>query len=192
MHAGIHMGYFDELDNVKGYLKMAEGYDGRELIDHLKDLLEAGSSVLELGMGPGKDLDILKETYNVTGSDISEVFLELYREREPDADLLKLDAITLNTNRKFDCIYSNKVLQHLTKEELRTSFKRQYEVLDDGGILFHTFWKGNDIEEMDGLLFVQYTEKELERIIDDRFEIFSMEVYTEMEENDSILVVLKK
>jgi 2-polyprenyl-3-methyl-5-hydroxy-6-metoxy-1,4-benzoquinol methylase len=186
------MGYFDKMENVKEYIEMAEGYDGRDLIELLKNHLEAGSSVLELGMGPGKDLDILRKTYEVTGSDISEIFLRMYKERNPRADLLKLDAIRIATNRKFDCIYSNKVLQHLTKKELQSSLIRQYDLLNFGGILFHTFWKGDRIEEMDGLLFVYYNEDVLERMIDDRFNILLMDVYTEMEENDSIIVILKK
>ena len=34
-----------------------------------------GSTLLELGMGPGKDLDLLKKTYSVTGSDSSKIFV---------------------------------------------------------------------------------------------------------------------
>lgn len=44
---------------------MAEGYDGEELIKILKEYLPEKSTLLELGMGPGKDLDILKK--NVYG-----------------------------------------------------------------------------------------------------------------------------
>jgi cyclopropane fatty-acyl-phospholipid synthase-like methyltransferase len=59
------MGYFDERKNVDAYIQMAEGYDGRELITILKKRLPAGSTVLELGMGPGIDLDLLAESYTV-------------------------------------------------------------------------------------------------------------------------------
>ena len=45
----LKMGYFDKIENVWEYLKMAEGYDGRELIDVLKNYLKAGASVLEQG-----------------------------------------------------------------------------------------------------------------------------------------------
>ena len=122
------MGYFHEEKNVLEYIKMAEGYDGKELIEILKNHLPVGSTVLELGMGPGKDLKILSSDYIVTGSDYSNVFLELYRKKNKNADLLLLDAITLKTRRKFDCIYSNKVLIHLTRQELRMSLKRQLDL----------------------------------------------------------------
>ena len=56
------MGYWNNKKNIEEYIKMSEGYDGRKLIKILKKFLPEGSSVLELGMGSGKDLDILNET----------------------------------------------------------------------------------------------------------------------------------
>ncbi len=91
------MGYFDERKNVVEYIQMAESCDGRELIATLKKHLPAGSTILELGMGPGKDLDLLAQAYTVTGSDCSSVFLKSYREKYPAADLLKTDAAIIET-----------------------------------------------------------------------------------------------
>ena len=91
------MDYFDKKKNVEEYIKMAEGYDGRELIETLKKHLQPGLKVLELGMGPGKDFDILKKNYEVTGSDKSRIFLERYKKKNKEADLLQLDAINIET-----------------------------------------------------------------------------------------------
>ena len=66
------MEYFDSREKVENYIKMVDGDDGRDLINILKKHLSPGSTVLELGMGPGKDLEILAETFSVTGSDISD------------------------------------------------------------------------------------------------------------------------
>ena len=60
------------------YIKMAEGYDGHDLIEKLKKFLPDNSLVLELGSGPGTDLKILSETNTVTGSDFLSIFSELY------------------------------------------------------------------------------------------------------------------
>ena len=68
------MGFYDEERNVETYVEMAEGFDGRELVDVLKKHLAPGSTVLELGMGPGKDLALLAEAFGATGSDRSQVF----------------------------------------------------------------------------------------------------------------------
>lgn len=171
---------------------MAEGYDGKSLIDILKKFLPKGSTVLELGVGPGKDLKLLKKYYTVTGSDISKIFLDLYRKNNPQADLMLLDAITVKTDRKFDCIYSNKVLHHLSKTELRESLRRQDIALKKDGILFHSFWKGSKEEEEFGLKFVYYTKKKLIKMIGNIFEILQIDEYGEMKDNDSIYLILKK
>jgi cyclopropane fatty-acyl-phospholipid synthase-like methyltransferase len=186
------LGFFDEEKNVKDYIKMAEGYDGAELIVELQKHLIPNSTVLELGMGPGVDLDILKKTYQVTGSDNSQIFIDRYKKKDPNAHVVLLDAVTIKTDIKFDCIYSNKVLMHLSKEELKKSFKRQKEILSDRGILFHSFWYGNKEEEHYGLRFVYYTETELENLLIADYEIIKMKIYKEMKKDDSILVIAKK
>lgn len=186
------MTYFDDRKNVDSYIKMAEGYDGRELITILKKHLPAGSTVLELGMGPGVDLDLLTQSYTVTGSDSSEVFLEIYRKKHPAADLLQLDAVTVDTERTFDCIYSNKVLHHLSRKDIPTSFARQQERLPTGGLLFHTFWYGQKEEEHHGLRFVYYTEDDLLKEIGPGFEILATERYQELDDGDSFYILLRK
>ncbi len=186
------MGYFDDIKNVKEYIQIAEGYDGQFLIDILKTHLKPGSTVLELGMGPGKDFEILSHDFKVTGSDNSKLFLDLYKKRNKDADLLLLDARTIKTGRKFDCIYSNKVLIHLTWEELKQSFERQNEVLNNNGLLFHSFWKGNKEEEHHGLRFVYYSEEELIKVAEVFFTIIEIKSYKELRRNDSVYLILQK
>jgi trans-aconitate methyltransferase len=153
--------------------------------------LPANSTVLELGIGPGKDMDILKNSYAVAGSDNSQIFLDRYEKKHPDADLLLLDAVNMKTDRMFDCVYSNKVLHHLTREYLRKSLQRQKELLNSDGILFHSFWKGNKSEEIEGLLFTYYEMEYLKEIVESDFDVLAMETYTEMEKDDSIYAVLR-
>jgi cyclopropane fatty-acyl-phospholipid synthase-like methyltransferase len=186
------MGYFDNKKNVQNYIKMINGYDGRELINELKNFLKKDSTLLELGMGPGKDLDILKKFYKVTGSDNSQIFLERYKKQNPNAEVIKLDAKSLEINRKFDCIYSNKVLIHLTKEECNESLKKQKEILNQDGILFHSFWHGNKIEKHHGLLFVYYKEKELKKMVENDYDILKIQKYNEFKKDDSIYLVVKR
>lgn len=186
------MGYFDDEKNVEEYIRMAEGYDGRELIERLKTCLKPGATVLELGMGPGKDFELLCEIYQVTGSDSSPVFLERYRAKDAGADLVLLDAVTMDIDRRFDCIYSNKVLHHLNRDELKTSLHRQAEVLHDNGLLFHSFWYGDTEEEHHGLRFVYYTEETLGDVIGDEFEVLESSRYDEMDHADSMVVILRK
>jgi hypothetical protein len=54
------MGYFDTDEGVDEYIGITEGHDGRELIETLRSYVPSGSGVLEIGMGPGKDLTRLQ------------------------------------------------------------------------------------------------------------------------------------
>lgn len=186
------MSYFDDMENAKEYIKMAEGIDGTYLVDILKKYLGKNSTLLELGMGPGKDLDLLKRYYKITGSDKSKAFLDLYSEQNKDIELLLLNAKTLKVDKKFDGIYSNKVLIHLDNEELKQSINRQYDILNDNGIALHSFWRGESEETIDGLKFVYYEKEELAKIFSKNFKILDIDYYTEMEKEDSIYIITQK
>ena len=95
------------------------------------------------------------------------------------------------SKRKFDGIYSNKVLHHLTTDDLKSSLKRQKEILNPNGVLFHSFWKGNKTEKMEGLLFVYYDLDDLRNLFEPDFDILSIMTYSEIEKDDSIYVILK-
>lgn len=187
------MGYYDSKKNVEEYIQMAEGFDGHELIEILKLHLPIGSRVLELGMGPGKDMDMMSGYYTVTGSDYSSTFVNRYLNTHPDADVLVLDAIDINTKRTFQGIYSNKALIHLTREELASSLQRQQEILEPGGIALHSLWVGEGDEELSGERFVcLYQEEELASMIPAGLKLREMKRYKEFEDNDSIYMVLEK
>lgn len=186
------MDFFKSEKNVDEYISMAAGYDGRKNIEILKEYLPSGSSILEIGMGPGVDLDILKEDYNASGSDYSQIFLDKYRKRSSETELLLLDAISLETDRSFDALYSNKVLHHLKRDELILSLDRQKKLLNSGGILCHSFWKGEKQEEFRGLFFQYYLEEEIQEILKPSYTILKTELYSEFEDDDSFLIVAQK
>lgn len=186
------MGYYDDEKNVEQYIAMAEGYDGAFLIEMLRQHLASGSTVLELGMGPGKDLLLLGQHFKATGSDSSSVFVERFRAQHPSADVIQLDANTMETDRQFDAIYSNKVLYHLTREQLRQSLEKQQWVLRPGGLALHSFWCGDNEEEMHGLHFAYYNEEQLRAIAEPHYEVVQIERYAEMEADDSLCILLRK
>lgn len=181
--------YFDSVQNAKAYIKMVGDADGSFLIERLKTFLPEQSTLLELGMGPGTDLDLLAAYYNVTGSDLSQSFLDIYKEKHRGADLLQLDAVTIQTDRKFDCLYSNKVLHHLTRADLQDSIARQADVLNANGITMHSFWEGNGEEEFQGLRFTYYTKDQVQKLFEKHFSVLEIDQYTELAKNDSIYVI---
>ena len=184
--------FYETSENVDSYIKMCLEYDGTNLYSKLNHYLQPQSTLLELGSGPGNDIEYFMSRYKVTGSDISSEFIKRCLERFPTIEFLQIDAVTINTDSYFDAIFSNKVLHHLTNEELEQSLARQYEIINNNGLIAHTFWLGEKSEEMEGLLFNYHTKEELTSLISKRFEIIESYIYKEFEDDDSILIIAKK
>ncbi len=184
--------YYQTSESVAAYIQMAKDVDGRELIEKMIDFVPPGSTILEIGSGPGSDWKILTEYFSVVGSDNSKPFLEYLKTNFTAGEFLFLDAVTLLVNKNFDGIYSNKVLQHLTDEQLNQSIGRQAQILNTGGFICHSFWKGEGEEVFKGLLVNYQTVDTLKKLFEPRFELFVMEPYQEFEEGDSILLIGKK
>lgn len=184
--------YYHTKESVEEYIKLAEGVNGSSLIEKLKKVLKSGSNLLELGSGPGTDWKILKETYNVTGSDNSTQFIEHLENSLPNGNFLKLDAITIDTTEKFDGIFSNKVLHHLKDEELIESISRQSEVLHEEGIVCHSFWLGKGSEFFKEMFVNYHEEQEIKELFSKQFEVLLLDKYAEFEENDSLLIIARK
>lgn len=185
------MSYYEDKNNVEAYVKMAEGYDGSEFVPILRRYLPDEATLLELGIGPGVDMDILSKHFRVTGSDYSQLFLDRYRQTHPEADLVKLDAVTMQIDRKFDGIYSNKVLHQLTRDELQQSLTKQLALLKPNGILFHSFWAGDKTEEISGMRFEYYTEATLTQLLQ-AGRVVEMKRFSEMELDDSFYCVIQR
>lgn len=186
------MEYYENKKNVESYLKFIPSHDGRMLVDKLVAALPDGSKVLEIGIGPGKDFELLSRHFDVVGSDYSREFLRLYRLRNDRAHLIQLDARTLNTDLKFDAIFSNKALIHLSRRELLGSFARQHDVLNDGGLILHSLWHGQEDQDFDGLRMVQHTEQDLETMLERDFEVLDIGLHAKMSEGDSVYVLARK
>lgn len=186
------MGFYDEEKTVRQYVEMAKGYDGAELIEALHAHVPKGATVLELGMGPGVDLGLLGARYTVTGSDTSQWFLDQYAAQHPNADMMYLDARDLDSNRTWDCVYSNKVLHHLTDPELADSFENQLPRLNESGHIMHSFWRGSGVEEHHGLQFFNRTEDEVRSLVERHFTVKTIVTYQEMDADDSFYLIAQK
>lgn len=185
------MGFYDEPENVDRYEKMCAEYDGALIRTALENHLEPGQTVLELGCGPGNDIQWLQQQFGVVGSDTSSEFLDRCRRRFPNIEFTELDAVTIETDRQFNCLFSNKVLHHLSLDDLVFSFKRQTQVISAGGMFAHTFWIGDYEEEKQGLYFRFHDRDELVGIIAEYFQVVALVDYAEFEDGDSLLVLAR-
>lgn len=183
------MKFYNDPGKVDEYEKMCEEYDGTELYTVLEKHLDKSSTLLELGSGPGNDIKHFIGNFSVIGSDLSDEFLSRCRNRFKDISFLKLDAVSIDTDEMYDCIFSNKVLHHLNRDELEKSFMRQQQVIKRHGLFAHTFWLGGKEFTMEDMLFVFYDKKELLTMVSKYFTIRETYCYKEFEEGDSIFVV---
>jgi len=162
------------------------------VIDEFKSRISNEKKILEIGSGTGKDYQIHKEIYEITGSDYSDEFLKMLHKKFKGDEFLKVNALTMDVGGKYDVIYSNKVLHHLLPKQLEISFGKQYEILNDGGILFHTMWLGNNkISKPNRIPDTRYNEADILRL-KGKFKIVDFIIYTELVDEDSFLVILKK
>lgn len=190
---GNDMGFYDTNESIEKYIEMSAEFDGWKFIEDLKNYLPEGSTVLELGMGEGKDQILLAEAgFISTGSDASQPFIDRWNEQNPGQPAIFLNAIEMNIDQKFDAVYANKVLQHLTADELKESLKNQASVINSGGIVIFSLWYGTDSGDMGGSFYMSHTERSLVEAIPEELEMLSFTRYKEFEENDSFWVVLKK
>lgn len=184
--------YYKTKESVEEYIRLAKDVNGKELIIKLNEVLSPGSSLLEIGTGPGSDWEILSETHEVTGSDNSTQFLDHLKSKNPNGHFLELDAISLETDQRFHGVYSNKVLHHLKNDELKRSIQRQSEILQVNGIICHSFWKGEDSEVFKGLFVNYHMEENLRSFFGEFFDILLVECYQEFEDGDSLLLIGRK
>jgi trans-aconitate methyltransferase len=189
------MSYFDKAENVKNYIKMCEGYEASHLINRLHTHLNSGAQLLELGSGPGNDIERLQQRYHVTASDYSKVFVKHLKQRFSALNVVQCDANHLPKQSLYDCIYSNKVLHHLTPNQLVTSLTQQYLQLNKGGVLAHSVWIGAENFELEGETHYYHQKAALETMINRAckdIEWLDYYEYDEFESNDSAFFIIKK
>ena len=137
------MGYFHRQDSVADYAEQYASQSCKPLLDLLLAQLPKGSTLLELGMGPGADMVHLKQHFQATGSDFSEPFLNLAEQRFPDLPLIKLDAETLATQQHYAAVYSNRLMRYLSDPQLENCLYRLQAVISPGGVFCHSFELGD-------------------------------------------------
>ncbi|MBW4042469.1 MAG: class I SAM-dependent methyltransferase [Acidobacteria bacterium] len=113
--------------------------------DRFVGSLGQGSTVLELGSGPGSDADRLEARgLQVLRSDATPAFAE--RLRGLGHAVLDLDVRTDPIPSGLDGVFANAVLLHLTRDELQMALLRLHGAIRPGGVLACSFKEGDGEE----------------------------------------------
>lgn len=109
--------------------------DKKYLIQFAKRL-KKGVRVLEVGCGPGRDLQVLsKMGFDLTGIDISKEMLKIARKHNLEVELREMDISNMIfKDASFDGVYTLYALIHLPKNEIRKALKKIYQMLKPRGI----------------------------------------------------------
>jgi ubiquinone/menaquinone biosynthesis C-methylase UbiE len=116
----------------------------------LSGLIEAhrpgAKSLLDVACGTGKHLEILRNRYEVEGSDVSPEMLEISRARCPGVQFHLADMAELSIGRTFDavsCLYSS-IGYMTTLERMERAIAAMAGHVAPGGALFVEPWFGPD------------------------------------------------
>lgn len=193
------MNFYLDKNNVNEYIEMCKDFDASAHVEFVVKNLNSSGSLLEIGSGPGNDLPELNKHYSVTASDYSPLFLKAINEQHPQIPTLQIDAKQISCEHSFDVVYSNKVLHHLTIDELKASLVQQAALLNQGGRLAHCMWIGEEDFVHEGNVHKYYTKEEILELItgihnetdNQLFQVESFSQYEEFSPNDSALIILK-
>ncbi|MCC7004515.1 class I SAM-dependent methyltransferase [Candidatus Nomurabacteria bacterium] len=135
---------------------------------------------LELGCGDGRDAEvILKKTNKYIGIDASMGFLDIARERLPNADLRLADFNDLSFDYdQFDIIFAFASLHHLNFDELSKIFENVTKWLKIGGIFFISMKRGvgevGKVDEFGERYFYLYKPEDLICFSKEKFKLLHM------------------
>lgn len=92
-------------------------------------------TVLELGCGGGNNASFLKETYQLTLTDLSPAMLEVSRELNPECEHIQGDMRTLRLDRTFDAVFVHDAIDYMTSEaDLRQAVESAFVHCREGGL----------------------------------------------------------
>ncbi len=181
----------DEFNHLQEEDEIEEHYNTR-MVNLVDEYLLDRSAILELGSRTAADLLKLSKNYEVTGSDSSKTVINRIQEAHPDLEVKKLDLHALAIKGTYDCIYSDKVLSELSKEELIHALNNQVEHLYEDGIILMSLHYGEGQAEIDGKVINCYTETTIGQLIPDSLRIVLIDSYSQDSRKDSLVVILKK
>jgi SAM-dependent methyltransferase len=157
--------FYDALYGFKDY-PHAVGYLRRVL----DDVAPSAGSLLDVGCGTGRHLELLRERYSVEGLDLNEALLDVAGERCPDVTFHAADMAAFRLQRSFDvvtCLFSA-IGYVRTPERMRSAVRCMRAHLNPGGVVLiepwfspERYWTGtitaNHVDEDDLKIAWMYT-----------------------------------
>ncbi len=151
--------------NAQAYYDKTVNVDMSELCDRFLDHIKDGGVILDIGCGSGRDMRyFIEKGYHAEGLDASSEMCRL-----AGASSLSVENVPIeewNPRKKYDGIWANASLLHVTISQIYTFFIKAEACMDTDGALFASMKTGltNDIDA-DGRYFCPFSEEKLEEIL---------------------------
>ena len=122
------------------YSKLAEQEKWDKIKDLLEIYLEKNKTILEIGAGNGSNsqgfekLGFKRE--NLVLNELLEDRIKVIKEHFPDIKLFEGNAIKIDFNQKFDCVFQSTVFTSILSDHDRTQLaKKMWDLLNPRGII---------------------------------------------------------
>ena len=127
-------------DQLYGFVDYAAAV--RQIREVLDREVPQARTLLDVGCGTGRHLELLRDRYRVEGLDIHPVMLDAARRRLPGVDLHEADMADFSLGRRFDvvtCLFSS-IAYVCTEERMRAATLAMRRHLNPGGVLLIEPW----------------------------------------------------
>ena len=129
----------------KEYIESTLDTNMNEVYMFFEPYIKEGGSILDVGFGSGRDMLHFKRMgYEVSGIDQEQVFVEHGLALGLDVSIG--DLLTYESNKRYDGIWANASLVHLSLEDFYKAIHHLLSLLNDDGVLFVSMKLGSSFE----------------------------------------------
>lgn len=117
----------------------------KKIIEFCQTAINDGSSVLDLGCGPGNNASVImqqKSNCTLVGYDLSETMIKIAQSTVPNCQFEIQDINDLKEEKQYDVVIASFCIVHLNHTETETLISKIANILPTGGSLFLSCMEG--------------------------------------------------
>lgn len=152
--------------NALQYFENTVGVDMSAICERFLKYIPSGGRIIDVGAGSGRDIKYFKDRgYAVDGIDASDEMCRLASEYvgiEVECKIIQ----EWNPQQKYDGIWANASLLHLSYDEIEKFILRAPDYLVSGGVLYISLKNGIQTGvDRDGRFFTDMSEEKVQQIV---------------------------